>query len=208
MRVFCRCILVIVAVLLPQLTTFGQCPANTGGCTWASTVSPDFLYKGCWVRVQYCYRTCNGICEVSLNSWTFYDKDCMAGQSIDADIWEISAMKILSSLIGTYSCFEYLPACPQTTSYHVMTRATCYQASTVGASGNELLLFPCVYNTGYCDATYSICYDNTKTPPELVVTKTTGSTVGTCPTTVSSGSIPIPGTIPNPFTSNCYTFCN
>lgn len=67
MKLFSLLVVCLIAVFLPQKSAFGQCPPNTAGCTWAATVSPDFLYKDCYVRVQYCYRTCNGVCEIAMN---------------------------------------------------------------------------------------------------------------------------------------------
>lgn len=144
-----------------------------------------------------------------MNWWTFYDRDCIASQTIDPDFQDISAKKIISTLANPVTCVEYVPTCPQTNTVMVYTQSTCMQATTVGASGSELFIVPCVTGKGKCVSEYRICYDNSFTPPKLIQNRTSYGFVGVCPVSiVLSGPIPLPGYYPSPYSSPCYYICN
>ena len=198
----------ILFFLIGALDAAAQCPPDSPGCTWTSERTPYFMYKGCDTEVRFCYRTCNGVCEVRIRQWRFLDKWCIAGQTIGDDYWALAEEQVMIALTNYALCLESIPACPQGNTVYMSTPSVCLEASSSDPSP-FLNIFPCSEGTSKCTSSWFVCYDNTFTPPMLTQTRSAGITYGLCPfTIVGSGGIPIPGLLPPIYNSGCYVICD
>lgn len=197
-------ILVFLAISYsPQISA--QCPPASGGCAWNSTWTPYFTYKGCVTEARFCYRKCNGVCEVRIIQWRFIDKYCLEGKTVDDDYWRIAEENVLTALTNYVSCLDSIAGCPSETYVTMRTPSTCVEASTDTTLAINIL--PCDTGYGHCEIVYGLCLDQNASPPILRKRRISLASVGVCSKSATFGHIPFPNTLPPNWLSGCHVIC-
>lgn len=198
-------VVTVILLILSSRVATAQCPPPSGGCTWNSTWTPYFTYKGCVTEARFCYRKCNGVCEVRIVQWRFIDKVCFEGKTVDEDYWRMAEEYVLVALKNYVSCLDSVSGCPVETFVTMRTPSVCVEAST--DSSLALNILPCDTGYGHCEIVYGLCNDHSVSPPLLRTRRVSLASVGVCSKSATFGHIPIPNTLPPNWLSGCYVVC-
>lgn len=144
----------LFAAVTPTITS-AQCPPPSGGCAWTSAWSGIFQDKGCDAQARFCFRFCNGVCEVSIRQWRFWDKGCLSCITVDPDFWELSEENVMLMLENYSTCHQNIPACPSSINITVNTPSVCAEATTT--TGLQVNILPCDLGTSKCQSSWSYC---------------------------------------------------
>ena len=185
------------------------CP-NDPACPWtpavldinAFEVAPGRL---CDITIAYCYRSCNGRCEILFREWKFYDRACIQGVTLDQTFYARLFRAIAVHLMGrgNDACSQEIPPCPNSTPIFSFMRSSCVKW-TVDSLVPDVVIRSCGYSA-LCTTENTFCYDNSTTPPNVVMNLVA---VGgnNCP--ASSTPLSFPAIFPTTtYESPCYTTC-
>ncbi|MBX3044819.1 MAG: hypothetical protein KIT33_14740 [Candidatus Kapabacteria bacterium] len=153
------------------------------GYGWNSAFYPDFLEVRpgvfCEVTIFYCWKYENDQLFIHVRAVSFFDKYCLIGAEIsNSDLLK----KVTESVIDNSTHLLNIPPCPDSNTLIQVKNFSCWKFDDTSIiPEQDLILRPCIESIYNCISEWSVCFDYSKSPPELVKTKISGSGTSICP---------------------------